>query len=48
VSNEFAANGNRRFDLQKRFNFSSARNETLAVAAMCVGNPDRSPLRING
>jgi hypothetical protein len=29
--------------------FSSApHNGTLSVAAMCVNNPDRSPLRING
>jgi hypothetical protein len=28
--------------------FFHAHNETLSAIAMCVNNPDRSPLKING
>jgi hypothetical protein len=39
---------NRRFEFQKRRQlFIRMHNETLSVAAMCVSNPDRSPVRIN-
>jgi hypothetical protein len=38
-----------RFEFDKRSQlFIRTNNETLSVAAMCVNNPDRSPLRING
>jgi hypothetical protein len=44
---EFAAN--RRFKVQKRSQaFIGMHNETFSVAAMCVCNPDRSPVGING
>jgi hypothetical protein len=36
------------FKLHKRRQlFIRAHNETLSVVAMCVGNPDRSPVGIN-
>ena len=39
---------NRRFKFHKRSQlFIRAHNETLSVAAMCVCNPDRSPVGIN-
>jgi hypothetical protein len=39
---------NRRFDFHKSGQlFIRVHNETLAVAAMCVCNPDRSPVGIN-
>jgi hypothetical protein len=38
---------NRRFELQKSSQlFSRMHNETLSVAALRVGNPDRSPVGI--
>ena len=38
----------RRFEFEKRSQlFIRAHNETLSVAAMCVCNPDRSPLGIH-
>jgi len=44
-----SASPNRRFQFQKRAEpFVGVHNETLSVAAMCVSNPDRSPLRVNG
>jgi hypothetical protein len=37
-----------RFEFQERGQlFIGVRNETLSVAAMCVCNPDRSPVEIN-
>ncbi len=46
---EFTATPNRRFQFEKRGQlFIGAHNETLSVVAMCVCNPDRSPLRIKG
>jgi hypothetical protein len=39
---------NRRFELHKRRQpFIRSRNETLPVVAMCISNPDRSPVGIN-
>jgi hypothetical protein len=39
---------NRRFEFDKRSQlFVGVHNETFSVAAVCVNNPDRSPLRIN-
>jgi hypothetical protein len=39
---------NRRFRFDKRCQlFFRSHNETLAVAAMCVSNPDGSPFGIN-
>ncbi|PYI57993.1 MAG: hypothetical protein DMC59_09550 [Verrucomicrobia bacterium] len=39
---------NRRFQFHKRRQlFIRTHNETLSVAAICVNNPDDSPLRIN-
>jgi hypothetical protein len=39
---------NCRFQFQKsRQLFIRTHNEALSVAAMCVGNPDRSPVGIN-
>jgi hypothetical protein len=44
-----AASANRRFEFYKRSQlFIRVHTETLSVAAMCVSNPDRSPLAING
>jgi hypothetical protein len=38
----------RRFEFQKsRQLLIRVHNETLSVVAMCVGNPDRSPVGIN-
>ncbi len=33
---------------KRRELFIRTHNETLSVAAMCVGNPDRAPVGING
>jgi len=33
---------------QRRQLFIGTHDETLSVAAVCVNNPDRSPLGING
>jgi hypothetical protein len=39
---------NRRFQFDKRSQlFIRTHNETLSVVAMCVCNPDRSPVRMN-
>jgi hypothetical protein len=39
---------NRRFQFQKsRQPFICTHNETLSVVAVCVNNPDRSPVEIN-
>jgi hypothetical protein len=39
---------NRRFQFQKCSQlFIRVHNETLPVIAVCINNPDRSPLRIN-
>jgi hypothetical protein len=44
----FSAFGNRRFQFQERRQlFIRSHNETLSVAAMCVCNPDWSPVGIN-
>jgi hypothetical protein len=44
-----AASTDHRFKFQKPSQlFIRTHNETFFVAAMCVGDPDRSPLRING
>jgi hypothetical protein len=49
LSSQFAATPNCRFEFEKSAQqFIRSRNETLAVAAMRVSNPDRSPLRIYG
>jgi hypothetical protein len=37
-----------RLRLASRQLFIRVHNETLSVAAMCVGNPDCSPLGIDG
>jgi hypothetical protein len=38
----------RQFEFQKRTQlFIGVHNETLSVVAVCVHNPDGSPLRIN-
>jgi hypothetical protein len=43
LSRTFAASANRRFQFQKRGQlFIRVHNETLSIAAMCVGDPDRS------
>jgi hypothetical protein len=48
LSNQFAASANRRFQFRKRRQlFIRMHNETLSVVAMCVCNPDRSPVGIN-
>jgi hypothetical protein len=48
LSNQFAASADRRFEFQKRGQqFIRSHNETPSVAAMCVCNPDRSPVGIN-
>jgi hypothetical protein len=48
LSRQFAASANRRFKFNKRRQlFLRTHNETLTVVAMCVCNPDRSPVGIN-
>ena len=48
LSSQFAGSVNHRFKLQKRGQlFIRTHNETLSIAAMCVHNPDRSPVGIN-
>jgi hypothetical protein len=45
LSNQFAANANRRFEFHKRSQlFIRAHKEALSVAAMSVSNPDCSPV----
>jgi hypothetical protein len=47
-SRQFAASANRRFELQKCSQFLiRMHNEPPFVVAMCVGNPDRSPVGIH-
>src|SRR5882724_445806 len=49
VRGPFVSSSNRRFKFKKRRQFFiRTHNETLSVVAVCVSNPDRSPLRING
>jgi hypothetical protein len=49
VSSQFSVTLDRRFEFHKRRQlFIRAHNETLAVAAMCVCNPDRWPVGIHG
>jgi hypothetical protein len=33
---------------KRRQQFIRSHDETLSIVAMCVCNPDRAPLRING
>jgi hypothetical protein len=41
-------NPNRRFKFHKRYQlFIRVHNKTLSVIAVCVSNPDRSPVGIN-
>jgi hypothetical protein len=48
LSRLFAATANRRFDFDKRGQLLiSTHNETLSVVAICVRNPDCSPVEIN-
>jgi hypothetical protein len=43
------SDANRRFQFQKRSPLRiGAHNETLSVAAVCIGNPDGSSLKIEG
>jgi hypothetical protein len=45
VSRQYAATADRWFQFQKRTQlFIRSQNETLSVAAMCVSNPDCSPV----
>jgi hypothetical protein len=45
LSRQFAASATRRFKFKTRSQlFIRTHNETLSVAAMRVGNPDRSPV----
>jgi hypothetical protein len=47
LSSQFAASANGRFEFQKRAQlFIRTHNETLSVVAMCVCNPDCSPVGI--
>jgi hypothetical protein len=49
LSTQFAACANRRFKFEKRGQlFIRTHDETLSIVAMCVSNPDRSPVGING
>jgi hypothetical protein len=44
-----AGTANRRFQFYKRGQlFVGVHNKAPSVVAMCVGNPDRSPVRIHG
>jgi hypothetical protein len=48
-SSTIGLSSNRRFKFQKdRQLFICPDDETLSVAAMCVGDPDRSPAKIHG
>jgi hypothetical protein len=48
-SNQFAGSADRRFEFDKRSQlFIRPPNEALAVAAMRVCNPDRSPATVDG
>jgi hypothetical protein len=48
LSRQFAASADRPFQFQKRRQlFICLHNEQLSVAAMCISNPDRSPVGIN-
>jgi hypothetical protein len=48
LSRLFAASADRRFQFQKsRQLFIGMHNETLPVVAVCVSNPDRSPVGVN-
>jgi len=45
---ETGRSASRRFEFQKRGQlFIRMHNQALSVAAMCVSNPDRSPVGIN-
>jgi hypothetical protein len=45
MSSQFAASANRRFQFDKRAElFVRVHNKALSVVAVCIGNPDRSPL----
>jgi hypothetical protein len=49
LSSQFAASADSRFQLEKSTQlFICTHNETFSIAAMCVRNPDCSPVRING
>jgi hypothetical protein len=49
LSKQFVARPNRRFEFHKPAElFVGVHNKALSVAAMRIGDPDRSPLRING
>ena len=49
VRSEVVLTPDRQFEFQKRGQlFIGTHNETLPVVAMCVSNPDRSPVEING
>jgi hypothetical protein len=46
---QLVANANRFFQFQKRSQlFIGTHNEALSIAAMCVCNPDCSPVGIKG
>jgi hypothetical protein len=48
-STQIPHNPNRRFEFHKRSQlFIRSHDETLSVVAMCVRNPDRSPVGIHG
>jgi hypothetical protein len=48
LSSQFAASVDCLFKFHQRSQlFIRVHNETLSVAAMCVRNPDRSPVEIN-
>jgi len=47
-SRQFRASANRRFEFQKRSQlFVGVHNETLSISAICIGNPDYSPVAIH-
>jgi len=49
LSSQFAATPNCRFEFEKRGQFFiCSHNETLPIIAVCISNPDSSPLRMNG
>jgi hypothetical protein len=48
VKNNSKTSANRRFQFQKSGQLLiRVHNETLSIAAVCVCNPDRSPIGIN-
>jgi hypothetical protein len=49
LSRQFAVTPNLRFEFHKRRQlFFRSHNESLSVSAVCINNPDRLPVGIDG